>query len=78
MRQTFKLESVVLAGWLSWLEHYPIHQKVVGLIPSQGVYLGCSFTHWSGCGREAADQCFSLTLMFLFLSLSKVNKHVIG
>ena len=38
MRQTFKLESVVLAGWLSWLEHYPIHQKVAGLIPGQATY----------------------------------------
>ena len=27
-----------LARWLSWLEDRPIHQKVVGLIPSQGKF----------------------------------------
>ena len=30
-------------GWLSWLEHRPVHQKIAGLIPSQGIYLGCGF-----------------------------------
>ena len=35
--------NLALAGWLSWLEHHPTHQKVVGLIPSQGTYLGCRF-----------------------------------
>ena len=29
-----------MAGWLSWLEHHPIHQKVAGSIPGQGTYLG--------------------------------------
>ena len=31
---SFKGCALVLAGWLSWLEHCPMHQKVVGLIPS--------------------------------------------
>ena len=31
------------AGWLSWLEPLPIHQKVAGSIPGQGAYLGCGF-----------------------------------
>ena len=35
-------------GWLSWLEHCPIHQKVVGSIPGQGIHLGCRFDPWSG------------------------------
>lgn len=26
---------LALAGWLNWLERYPIHQKVVGLFPGQ-------------------------------------------
>ena len=26
---------MVLVGWLNWLEHCPVHQKVVGSIPSQ-------------------------------------------
>ena len=35
--------KLALARWLGWLEHHPIHQKVEGLIPSQGTYLGCRF-----------------------------------
>ena len=42
-----------LAKWLSWLECHPIHQKVEGLIPSQGTYLGCGFDPWSGCLQKA-------------------------
>lgn len=30
-------------GWLGWLEHRPVHWKVMGLIPSQGTFLGCRF-----------------------------------
>ena len=33
-----KKDNSALARWLSWLEHCPIYQKVVGLIPSQGKY----------------------------------------
>ena len=47
-------EKLALARWLSWLEHHPIHQKVVGSIPD-----------W-----EAADQYFSLISLSLSLSLS--------
>ena len=66
--------------WLSWLERHPINQKVVGLIPGQGTYLGCSSVPWSGHKQEATDQSFSLTSMFLSLclplspSLSKSNE----
>lgn len=31
---------------------------------------GCVFQPWSGCIWEAADSCFSLTLLFLSLPLS--------
>ena len=41
--------SWTLAWWLSWLEHRPVHQKVSGSTPSQGV-----------CGRQLI--CFSLSL----------------
>ena len=27
-----------LGQWLSWLEHHPVHQSIVGLIPCQGIY----------------------------------------
>ena len=58
------------AGGVSWLEHCSIYQKVAGSIPGQGTYLGCEFDPWLGCLWEATDQCFSLTSMFLSLSLS--------
>ena len=32
-----------LAGWLSWLERRPIHQKVLGSVSGQGTDLGCRF-----------------------------------
>ena len=36
------------AGCLGGLECRPIHQKAVGLIPSQDTCLGCGFDTWSG------------------------------
>ena len=70
------------AWWLSWLEHHPLHQKVGGSIPSRDIYLGCVLDLQSGCMWEATDECFFLTLMFLFLSplppaRSKINKHIV-
>ena len=32
---------------------HPVHQKVVGLIPGQGTYLGCVFDPHLGCIQEA-------------------------
>ena len=73
-----------VAGWVSWLEHRPIHQEAVGLIPGQGTYLGCRFDPWLGI-YERQPISFSLTLMFLSLSLSlsiplslKISKHILG
>ena len=71
--------------WLSWLEYSPINQKVMDPIPSQGqrTYLGWGFGPRWGWVQEAADQCFSLTWMFLSLPisllspLSKINGHVL-
>lgn len=30
-------------GWLSWLKHRPVHQRVVSSIPGRGTYLVCGF-----------------------------------
>ena len=74
--------ELALAGLLSWLEHRPIHQKVVSLMPGQDTYLGCQFGPWWGCVWAKTDRCFSLTWMFLSLSLSvssslsKINKNI--
>ena len=66
----FKSSFHALAGWFSWLEHHLVHQKVGSLIPGQGTYLGCRFCPLLECIWEVANWCFSLTSMFLFLSLS--------
>lgn len=49
--------------WLSWLELYPMHQKVDGLIPGQGAHQGYGFDPCmqSECIQKATDQCFPLT-----------------
>ena len=67
-----------LAGWLSWLECCPIQQKIVGLIPGQGTYLGRRFDPGLGHVWEAAIQCFSLTSMFLSLPvpIPYVSKYI--
>ena len=65
-----QVQSVTLAGWLIWLEHRPIHQKVGGSIPSQGTCLGYGFNPWLGYIWEATDRCFSLSLP---LSLKSIN-----
>ena len=34
-------EQLALAGVAQWIERWPVNQKVVGSIPSQGTCLGC-------------------------------------
>ena len=64
-------DLLALAGWFRWLEHCSVHQKVVGLIPGQGTYLGFGFNpHPSTYGRQLIDHCFSFTSMCLSPSLS--------
>ena len=55
---------LALASWLSWLENHNVHQKVVGLIPSQGMY-----------GRQPIDVSLSHRCFSLPSSLSKINKQ---
>ena len=62
-----------LAGWLTWLECCPIHQKLGGSIPGQGTYLGCRFDSQLGCIWEATNWCFSLSLPS---TISKIYKHI--
>ena len=53
-----------LAGWHSWLEHRPVHQKVAGLIQVQGV-----------CNRHPIDiSHLKASLSFSFcVSLKSIN-----
>ena len=55
------------------MEHHPMHQKVAGSVLGKGTYLGCRFNPWLGYVLEATGACFSLTLMFLSLSLKSIN-----
>ena len=63
-----------------WIEHWPVNRKVTGSILSQGTCLGFGPVSHLEAVQEATSQCFSLTLMFLSLSLSlpplflKMNK----
>ena len=58
-----------LAKWLCWLDHCPMHQKVVGSISSQGTYLGFVFDSQSRHVWEVTDVSLLLSLS-LSLSLS--------
>ena len=60
------------AMWLSWLEHCPVHQKLVGLISGQGIYLGWGIDPLLGCIGEATDACLSLS--FPHSCFSQINK----
>ena len=81
-RNNQNLVKTALARWFGWLNHRPIHQKVVGSIPSQGTHLGCGFDPRLGHVWKATDRGFSLTLTVLSpalpSSLSKINKHIHG
>lgn len=56
------------------MERHPAHQKLAGLTPGRGRYLGCRFDPQSGRVGETTDQCFSRTLMSLSL-LSPLCKN---
>ena len=53
---------MALAGWLSWLEHYPIYHKVAGSIPSQGTYRG-----------QLINVSVSLSLPILFIKSINIS-----
>ena len=69
-------------GWVAWLEHHPVHQRVVNAIPGQGTYLGSRFDPQSGHVQQTTDRCFfhidvSLSLpLLLTLSLSSLLKSI--
>ena len=53
-----------------WLECCLVHQKVEGLIPSQGTHLGCRFNCLSRHMWKATNHCFSLSHIDISLSPS--------
>ena len=47
------IPTVALAGVAQLIEHWPVNQRVAGLIPSQGTCLGCTGkAAWEGCVCE--------------------------
>ena len=69
--------------WLSWLECCPAHQKVMSSNPGQGACLGCTSDPCLEHTWEETYWCFSLTSIFLSLSLlpslnSKIKRHILG
>ena len=79
-----------LAGWFSWLEHHPLYQKVLGLIPSQGICLDCRFNPLSGQhipwlkvrapsrAHTGRSPCLSQNMRFLSLPLSLKAVNILG
>lgn len=63
-----------LAGAAPLAEWWTLHQSVTVSIPDRGTCPGCGLNPWSGCLQEAANPCFSLTLMFLSFSHSLKNQ----
>ena len=58
-----KLHSA-LASVAQWIEHWPVNQRVTGLIPSQGTGLGFGpGPQWGACKRQPhIDVSFPLFL----------------
>ena len=67
-----KMNGIALSVWLSWLEHHPIHQRVLGLIPGQGTYgvFRPSPVQAHTRGNPFMSMLLSHTDVSLFLSLS--------
>ena len=65
----YQTPGLPLARWLGWSAAL-CTRKLAGLIPGQGTYLGRELDPQFGCIWEANNECFSLTMMSLSLSLS--------
>ena len=64
-----KKKSHALTGLAQWIECRPANQKVTGLMPNQGTFLGCGARSPVGGVPEATDGCISCTSIFLSLFL---------
>ena len=73
-----KFHRPALGGMAQWIEHWPMNQKVISSIPSQGKCLGCRPGPQLGVCERQLIQCFSPSLSPLFsFSLNKsTNKSL--
>lgn len=72
----FSLGKECSLPWLVWdvdqvVEHHPVHQKVMGLLPGQDTFLGCGLhLHCGVCRKlQISDSLSSM----VFLSLSSFS-----
>ena len=69
--------SKAVAGWLSSLEGWAKDQKFTSLIPGQGICIAYGFDPQLGWVQGATDWR-SLSHPCLSISLSKINKNILG
>ena len=48
-------DTVALTSVPQWVRHHPTKQKVAGLIPGHGTFLGCRPSPWSGRIQEVTN-----------------------
>ena len=80
LKKQTKKKWNTLTRRLSWLKHHSVHQKAVGSISSQGIYLGWGFDPQLGCKQESNGLMFLPSSVFshsliLPCALSKINKY---
>ena len=72
-----KIYPTALAGWISWFEHCPMHQKVAGSIPGQGTLpkVVGSISSRGMCRKQWIDVCLSHCCFSFspFFSLKSIN-----
>ena len=72
--ETFKC-YLALAGVAQWIERQPVNQKVLGLIPSQGRFLGCGPGPQLGVRkRQQIDLSLTPDVSFPLSSLPPLQK----
>lgn len=71
--------DLALTGSVIWLDHHPVHQRVVGSIPSQGPYLRCGFHLWLGAYRKQPKDFSHIDVLLsvcLSVCVSQINKNL--
>ena len=68
-----------LAGWLSWLECYPVHQRLWIRFPIRAhAHVAGSIPGWGAYRRQSIDislsfQCFCLSLKLISISSVRIK-----
>ena len=74
----FKSCSEPWPGWLSWLEHCPVHHKVTGSVPCENtIEVAGSIPGWGAYRRQLINVSLSALPLTPTSSLTKINKHTL-